>query len=51
VDAYLPGGITEANRQKLIAFMAEGNPRERALDRRVREATHAILSMAEYQLA
>jgi hypothetical protein len=31
--------------------VAEGNPSGPALARRVREAVHAILSIAEYQLA
>jgi hypothetical protein len=35
----------------LTAFVADGKPAGAALDRRVREAAHAILSMPEYQLA
>jgi hypothetical protein len=38
-------------RAKLVAFVAEGNPTGAALALRVREAVHAILTMAEYQLA
>jgi hypothetical protein len=38
-------------RAKLVAFVAEGNPVGPALDRRVRETVHAILTMAESQLA
>jgi hypothetical protein len=38
-------------RAKLVAFVAEGNPSGPVLARRVREAVHAILSIAEYQLA
>ena len=36
---------------KLVAFVRDGKPAGPALARRVREAVHAILTMAEYQLA
>ena len=51
LDLYLPGGVRSEVRAKLVAFVAEGKPSGPALDRRVREAVHAILAMAEYQLA
>jgi uncharacterized protein (DUF1800 family) len=51
LDHYLPGGVRPAARAKLVAFVAAGNPTGPALARRVRESVHAILSMAEYQLA
>ncbi len=51
LDLYLPGGVPAEARAKLVAFVAEGKPAGPALDRRVREAVHAILTMAEYQLA
>jgi uncharacterized protein (DUF1800 family) len=51
LDAYLPGGVRPSAREKLVAFAAEGKPQGPALDRRAREAVHAILSMPEYQLA
>jgi hypothetical protein len=51
LDLYVPGGIRPEARKQLIAFVAEGKPVGLALDRRVREAVHAILTMAEYQLA
>jgi hypothetical protein len=51
VDAYLPGGITPANRDRLVTFVAKGKPSGAALSRRVRETVHAILSMPESQLA
>ena len=51
LDLYLPGGIRPEARAKLVAFIAEGDPAGPALDRRVREAVHAILAMPEYQLA
>jgi len=51
IDAFLPGGVGDSARAKLTAFVADGKPTGAALDRRVREAAHAILSMPEYQLA
>ncbi len=51
IDAFLPGGVGNSARAKLTAFVADGKPTGAALDRRVREAAHAILSMPEYQLA
>lgn len=50
LDAYVPGGVRSEAREKLIAFVAEDKPTGLALLRRVREATHAILTMPEYQL-
>jgi uncharacterized protein (DUF1800 family) len=50
VDLHLPGGIKPKDRAALVAFVVEGAPAGAALDRRVREAVHAILTMAEYQL-
>jgi uncharacterized protein (DUF1800 family) len=51
LDLYVPGGVPPEMRAKLLAFVAEGRPAGPALDRRAREAVHAILTMAEYQLA
>jgi hypothetical protein len=51
LDLYLPGGARPAAREKLVAFLAEGDPAGPTLDRRVREAVQAILTMPEYQLA
>ena len=51
IDAFLPGGVGDAARTKLTAFVADGKPAGDRLDRRAREAAHAILSMPEYQLA
>jgi hypothetical protein len=51
IDAFLPGGVADSARKKLTAFVADGAPGGEALDRRVRETAHAILSMPEYQLA
>jgi hypothetical protein len=51
LDLYVPGGFRPQSRAKLVAFVAEGKPTGAALDRRAREAVHAILTTAEYQLA
>jgi hypothetical protein len=51
LDALLQGDISEAARAKLVAFVADGKPQGGALDQRVREASHAIMTMPEYQLA
>jgi hypothetical protein len=51
VDLHLPGGVRPEAQRKLVAFVADGLPTAAALDRRVREAVHALLTMAEYQLA
>ena len=50
VDLHLPGGVRPEIEAKLVAFLGEGAPSGSALNRRVREAVHAILAMAEYQL-
>ena len=51
LDLYAPGGVRPEAREKLTAFVADGKPAGRDLERRTREAVHAILSMPEYQLA
>src|SRR5262249_26214309 len=51
LDLLLPGGVPPQARAKLVAFMADGNPVGPALDRRIREAVHAILAMAEFHVA
>jgi hypothetical protein len=51
LDLHLPGGIRPEVRARLVAFIAHGNPKGPALERRVRETVHALLSMAEYQMA
>ena len=43
---YVPGGVRPEARAKLVAFVADGRPSGHALARRVREAVHAILTMA-----
>jgi hypothetical protein len=51
LDLYVPGGVRPEAAAKLVAFVAEGAPAGPALDSRVREAVHAILTMPEYQLS
>jgi uncharacterized protein (DUF1800 family) len=51
LDLYLPGGVRPAARARLVAFLEDGKPTGAALDRRVREAVHAVLTMPESQLA
>jgi hypothetical protein len=51
LDLFLPGGVSPSRRQQLVAFVADGKPAGAALERRAREAAHAIMSMPEYQLA
>jgi Protein of unknown function (DUF1800) len=51
LDLYLPGGIPSQVQMKLSSFLSEGKPQGSTLERRVREVVHAILAMAEYQLA
>jgi hypothetical protein len=51
LEHYLPGGVRSEVRAKLVAFLATGHPAGPALARRVRETVHAILTMADYQLA
>jgi hypothetical protein len=51
LDLYIPGNIRPEVRAKLVSFVAAGHPAGPELARRVREAVHAIMSTAEYQLA
>jgi hypothetical protein len=51
LDLYLPGGVRPEARAKLVDFVAEDKPTGPALDHRVREVVHALLTMPEFQLA
>ena len=51
LELYVPGDVRPEVRAKLVSFVAAGHPAGPALARRVREAVHAILTTAEYQLA
>jgi hypothetical protein len=45
------GEIDPRVREKLIAFLGDGAPQGAALDRRLREAAHAVAAMPLFQLA
>ncbi len=51
LDLHVAGGVPSETRARLLAFVGDGKPSGAALDRRAREAVHAIMSMAEYHLA
>jgi Protein of unknown function (DUF1800) len=51
LNLYVPGDVNALVRAKLVSFVTEGTPSGLALDRRVREAVHALLTIAESQLA
>jgi hypothetical protein len=51
LDLFVQGDAPAPARAKLVAFVAEGKPKDKALDRRAREAAHTIMCMPEYQLA
>jgi uncharacterized protein (DUF1800 family) len=51
VELLLQGGITDNARKKLIDYLSEGKPSGSALNRRIREIAHAVMTMPEYQLA
>jgi Protein of unknown function (DUF1800) len=49
-EQFFPGGINPRAATKLEAFIADGNPKDKELNRRIREAAHAMMCMPEYQL-
>jgi hypothetical protein len=51
LDLFLQGDAPAPARAKLVAFVGQGKPKDKALDRRAREAAHTIMCMPEYQLA
>jgi uncharacterized protein (DUF1800 family) len=51
LDLLLQGDIEKEAREKLEKFLAEGNLKGAAMDWRIRDAAHAIMTMPEYQLA
>jgi uncharacterized protein (DUF1800 family) len=51
LDLCVPGDVRPEARAKLVAFVAKDIPAGAALNRRVREAVHGILTMPEYHLA
>jgi uncharacterized protein (DUF1800 family) len=50
-EVLLQDRLEPAARGKLVAYLSDGKPAYQALDRRVRETAHAIMTMPEYQLA
>jgi uncharacterized protein (DUF1800 family) len=50
-NVFLPGGVSPAVRDKLVNYVADGKPQGEALDWRVRETAHAIMTLPEYELA
>jgi uncharacterized protein (DUF1800 family) len=51
VDLLLQGPISKTAHGKLTSYLADGKPTGPALNRRIRETAHAIMTMPEYQLA
>jgi hypothetical protein len=51
LNVFLQGGVSAAVRDKLVAYLTEGGPKDEALNWRLRETAHAILTLPEYQLA
>jgi hypothetical protein len=51
LDVLLQGDIEKEARTRLEKFVADGKPQGPALDWRIRDAAHAIMTMPEYQLA
>jgi hypothetical protein len=51
IELHLQGDVSDAARSKIVAFLAEGKPQGKLFDQRVREASHALMTMPEYQLA
>jgi hypothetical protein len=51
IDVLLQGDLPHSARAELAAYLSDGRAVNEALDRRVRETAHAIMTMPEYQLA
>src|SRR5262249_51003405 len=50
-DLLVQGDLSKAARERLVAFLTEGQPERAARERRVREMIHALVTIPEYQLA
>lgn len=50
-DHLFQGDLPATARSRLLAFLTEGSPKNDQLDQRIREVTHAMMTMPEYQLA
>ncbi len=51
LELLLQGDVREGVKDKLLGFLAKGQPSDGALVKRLREMVHMILLMPEYQLA
>jgi hypothetical protein len=49
-DLLVQGDVTEETRKRLAAFFADGKPEKAVWQQRVRETTHALLTLPEYTL-
>jgi uncharacterized protein (DUF1800 family) len=49
-DLLLQGPVPADSRTRLVAFLEKGNPKGDALDRRIRDAAHLVMTLPEYQL-
>ncbi len=50
LDLFVPGCASDNTRKQVSAYLAEGRPTGAHLRERIREAAHAVLCSAEYQL-
>ncbi len=50
-DHVLQGDLAPAAHARLLAFLGDGKPQGPALDERIRDVAHALMTMPEYQLA
>jgi hypothetical protein len=50
LDLFLPGCASNNTRKQVSAYLADGRPTGAHLRERIREAAHAVLCSAEYQL-
>jgi len=51
LDTFMQGDVSPATRDRLVNYLAEDKPKDSALDVRIRETAHAIMTMPEYELA
>ena len=51
LDLFLQGDVERSARHKLLDYLKADNPKDTAVDRRLRETAHTILLLPEYQLA
>jgi hypothetical protein len=51
LDLFLQGPVSKPAQANLEKFLSDGKPEKDALDWRIRDAAHAVMTMPEYQLA